>query len=88
MKFDHGNISVYIPKKSKNFLRICMIYAEEELEITSFSSFIILCIKQFINTLGKEEKSKFEAIAQRLAQKEKPRASEFVDQYIREKKRN
>jgi len=87
MNLDHGNISVYIPKKNKNFLKICMIYAEEELEITSFSSFIILCIKQFVNTMTKEQKSKFEAISQRLAKEEKPRASEFVDQYIRKNKR-
>ncbi len=82
MKLAHGNISVYIPRKTQNFIKICMAYATEELGIKSFSSFILLCIKHFINTLNKEQKSKFEEIGARLAKEETPRSAEFVDQFI------
>jgi len=88
VKLTHGNISVYVPRKNMNFLKICIAYAEEELGITSFSNFIILCIKDFVNRMNKDQKAKFEAIAQRIAKEEKPRATEYVDKFMKTNKRS
>ena len=84
MNLTRNNISIYIPRNVRNFVKICMVYAEEELDISSFSNFIILCMKEFVNKLPKEQRKKFEQIGRKIAKKEKPRAVEFVDKFIQE----
>ena len=87
MNLDHGNISIYIPKFERNFVRILLKFigkkAEESEERPNFSSFFLKCLKTYINQLSKEDKSLFEECAYELAQKEKPKAAQFVDQFIR-----
>ena len=86
MKIDHGNVSIYVPKRTRNFIKICMLYASEELEITKFSSFVMMCIRRFVNSLDGEERAKFESYAQQLAKQDRPRASKFVDDFIENNK--
>jgi len=79
----YGNVSLYIPKHERNFMRICQAYAEKEYPDTSWSQFVIMCIKTYINRLSREEKKAFEEQAWKLAQLEKPKTSEFVDKFIK-----
>ncbi len=82
MDIAHGNQSIYIPKNSRTFIRICMQYSKEELEEPNFSPFALMCMKEFINNLSPMQKAKFEAIAERMAQKEQPRSTAFVKQFM------
>jgi len=79
-----GNMSVYIPKHERSFLNICFCYAKEAFPDFSFSQFILMCIKNYINTMDRENKKVFEDQAYKLAQKEKPKATEYVDRFIKE----
>ena len=78
----YGNISVYIPKYDRNFIRICEKYAADKFPDVSWSQFIIMCIKHYINGLPREEKQVFEKHAWDLAKLEKPKTTEFVDKFI------
>ena len=85
MAKERDNISVYIPRNAKNLFKVCRIYAKDVLKLNSFSNFLILCMKKFVNDLSKEDKNKFEEIARNLSKKEKPRAVDFVDNFMRSK---
>ncbi len=87
MRIDHGNVSLYVPKRTRNFIKVCMLYAEEELQITKFSSFVMMCIKHFVNSLDVEEKAKFENYTRQLAERDRPEASKFVDRFIEQNKK-
>lgn len=78
----YGRISVYVPKHERNFLKICEKYAETEFPDYSYSSFVIMCIKSFVNSLNREDKKRFEELAWQLAKKEKPTTSDFVERFI------
>jgi len=79
-----GSLSIYIPKYDRNFLKICELYSKEIYKSTSFSGFILMCVKNYINNLSRKDKANFEEIAYKLAKKDKPKASEFVDRFIKE----
>lgn len=87
-KLAHGNISIYIPKYQRNFLRILLKFIEKKAEKAeehlNFSSFFLKCLKTYVNRMSKEDKDLFEECAYELAQKEKPQAAEFVDRFISE----
>ena len=80
----YGRISVYVPKHERNFLKICEKYALEEFPDSSFSAFVIMCVKSFVNGLNREDKKKFESMAWELAKKEKPKTSDFVERFIKQ----
>lgn len=86
MKIDHQNVSLYIPKRIRNFIKVCMLYSEKELSISKFSSFVIMCIRYFINSLDHEEKAKFESYARQLEGESRSKASKFVDDFIEQSK--
>jgi len=79
-----GNMSVYVPKHERNFLNICFNYVKTAFPEFSFSQFILMCIKNYINTMDRENKKRFEDEAYKIAQKEKPKATEYVDRFIKE----
>lgn len=79
----YGNTSIYIPKYDKNFMKICERYAAAKFPDSSWSQFVINCIKHYINGLSKDEKVAFEDHAWALAQLEKPKSTEFVDKFIK-----
>ena len=86
MKLDpnklYGNLSFYIPKHEKNFVRICDAFRQKEFPDMSFSGFVLMCMKHYINSLDRQGKKNFEDAAYALVQKEKPKATEFVDKFI------
>lgn len=79
----YKQISVYVPKYQRNFVRICEEYVKAKYPDSSFSNFILECVTDKINLLSREDKKIFESQAYRLAQKEKPTATEFVDKFIK-----
>ena len=79
----YGNSSIYITKYDRNFIRICEQYAADKFPDSSWSHFVIMCIKNYINGLPKKEKESFESHAWKLAKLEKPKSTEFVDKFIK-----
>jgi len=64
-----------------------MLYSEKELQITKFSSFVMMCIRHFVNSLAVGEKAKFESYVHQLAEEDRPKASKFVDDFIERNKK-
>ncbi|MAH06813.1 hypothetical protein CMI38_01020 [Candidatus Pacearchaeota archaeon] len=79
----YGNTSIYIPKYDRNFIKICEQYVANRFPDSSWSQFVIMCIKHYINGLPKKEKESFESHAWKLAKLEKPKSTEFVDKFIK-----
>lgn len=76
------NLSIYVPKHMKNFIRICKAYQEKYFPGQKFSIFVMKCMRHYINTLPKKEKENFENCAWELAQKEKPKAADYASKFI------
>ena len=79
----YKQISVYVPKYQRNFIHICEEFTKEKYPDSSFSSFILECVSEKINSLSREDKKLFEEQAYKLAQKEKPSTVDFVDKFIK-----
>jgi len=79
----YKQLSVYVPKYQRNFIHICEEFVKEKYPGTAFSTFILECISERINSLSREDKKLFEEQAYKLAQKEKPTTTEFVDKFIK-----
>ena len=80
----YKQISVYVPKYQRNFIKICEEYTKEKYPDSSFSNFILNCVTQIINSLPREDKKLFEAQAYKLAKKDKPTTTAFVDKFIKD----
>lgn len=79
----YKQLSIYVPKHQRNFIHICEEYVKEKYPDASFSAFIIDCVRDKINSLSREDKKVFEEQAYKIAQKEKPTTSDFVDRFIK-----
>jgi len=72
-----------VPKHQRNFIQICEEFVKTKYPGESLSAFIIDCVRDKINTLSREDKKLFEEQAYKLAKKEKPSTSDFVDKFIK-----
>ena len=79
----YKQLSIYVPKFQRNFIKICEQYVKAKYPDSSFSSFILQAVSEHINKLSREDKKLFEEQAYKLAQKEKPTTTEFVDKFIK-----
>ena len=79
----YKQLSIYVPKYQRNFIKICEEYVKAKYPESSFSSLILQCVTDHINKLSREDKKLFEEQAYKLAQKEKPTSTEFVDKFIK-----
>ena len=79
----YSNLAVYIPKHESNFFKICKEFCKRKFPGRSFSWFIINAMKDYINSLSKNEKDLFEQCALDIAKKDKPKAASFVDKFIK-----
>ncbi len=79
----YKQLSIYVPKFQRNFIKICEQYAKAKYPDSSFSNFVIQAVSDHINKLSREDKKLFEEQAYKLAQKEKPTTTEFVDKFIK-----
>jgi rRNA-processing protein FCF1 len=72
-----------VPKHQRNFVQICEEFVKEKYPDESLSAFILDCVRDKINSLSREDKKLFEKQAYKLAKKEKPSTSDFVDKFIK-----
>jgi hypothetical protein len=79
----YKQLSIYVPKHQRNFVAICEEFVKEKYPDESLSAFILECVRDKINTLSREDKKLFEKQAYKLAKKEKPSTSDFVDKFIK-----
>jgi len=79
----YKQLSIYVPKHQRNFVAICEEFVKAKYPGESLSAFILDCIRDKINTLSREDKKLFEEQAYKLAKKEKPSTSDFVDKFIK-----
>jgi len=80
----YKQLSIYVPKHQRNFVQICEEFVKEKYPDESLSAFILDCVRDKINSLSREDKKLFEKQAYKLAKKEKPSTSEFVDKFIKD----
>jgi len=78
----YKQISVYIPKHDKHFIQIVEAFIKQEYPELSMSNYIIMCIKDNINALTREQKKRFEKLSEEIAQRNSPKTSAFVDKFI------
>ncbi len=78
----YHNTSLYIPKEEAHFLKICRVFIKEVFEDMSFSGFVLMCIKDYLNNMSLANRRKFEDCAYALSQKERPKIAAFVDKFI------
>jgi len=74
--------SIYIPKHERNFIKVCEAYADR-MGFTSWSGFLVHCVKYFINNLPRDQKKEFQDIAYEIAKKDRPEATDFVGRTMR-----
>ena len=79
----YKQLSIYVPKHQRNFVQICEEFVKEKYPDESLSAFILDCVRDKINSLSREDKKLFEEQAYKLAKKEKPSTSDFVDKFIK-----
>tara|TARA_R100000008_G_C3585985_1_gene172323 strand:+ start:1834 stop:2121 length:288 start_codon:yes stop_codon:yes gene_type:complete len=79
----YKQLSIYVPKHQRNFVQICEEFVKVKYPGESLSAFILECVRDKINTLSREDKKLFEEQAYKLAKKEKPTTTEFVDKFIK-----
>tara|TARA_B100000287_G_C20364251_1_gene675078 strand:+ start:413 stop:685 length:273 start_codon:yes stop_codon:yes gene_type:complete len=79
----YSNLAIYIPKHESNFFKICKEFVKKKFPGRSFSWFIIETMKNYVNSLPKNDKDLFESCAMEMAKKDKPKASSFVDKFIK-----
>ena len=80
-------ISLYVSKNMRNFIKICRVYVKKYFPDERFSTFVIKCIRNYVNTLSKEERDNFEECALELAKKEQPKAADYASKFIRSSKK-
>mgnify|MGYP005995269477 FL=1 len=79
----YKQLSIYVPKHQRNFVQICEEFVKEKYPGESLSAFILDCVRDKINSLSREDKKLFEEQAYKLAKKDKPTTSDFVDKFIK-----
>ena len=79
----YKQLSIYVPKHQRNFVAICEEFVKAKYPDESLSAFILDCVRDKINTLTREDKKLFEEQAYKLAKKEKPSTTDFVDKFIK-----
>ena len=52
----YKQLSIYVPKYQRNFIKICEEYVKAKYPESSFSSFILQCVTDHINKLSREDK--------------------------------
>lgn len=79
----YKQLSIYVPKHQRNFVQICEEFVKAKYPDESLSAFILDCVRDKINSLSREDKKLFEEQAYKLAKKDKPTTSDFVDKFIK-----
>ena len=67
----YSTTTIYFKKHESFFIETCKKYSLERFPGMSFSEFVTMCIKDYVNSLSLEERKFFEECAWELVEKEK-----------------